>query len=74
MDNNNEQKDLTYGIDRRGDYSLFIEEKHFTNDWECDEETAHVVKNITFFRVIRDGIQRHGHGWINSDGKIEQWG
>lgn len=68
-------QDLTTGNDIRGDYALFIEEKHFINGgWSIDQKTKNVVGNdIHFFRVIRNGEQQGGHGWIEN-GEIIQWG
>ncbi len=67
------QKDLTYGTDIRGDYALFIEEKHFIEGWKLDDEATKAAGGLTFFRVIRNGVQQHGHGWIEN-GEIVQWG
>ena len=50
-------EDLSYDFDVRGDYALFIEEKHFTSDDDLDEETKNEFLNCeaTFFRVIDNG-------------------
>jgi hypothetical protein len=68
-------EDLSYDFDVRGDYALFIEEKHFTSDDDLDEETKNEFLNCeaTFFRVIHNGEQQSGHGWIEN-GEIVQWG
>ena len=68
-------EDLSFDFDVRGDYALFIEEKHFTADDDLDEETKKQFVNCeaTFFRVIDNGEQQSGHGWIE-DGEIVQWG
>ncbi|MFA5366660.1 MAG: hypothetical protein WC333_02150 [Dehalococcoidia bacterium] len=66
-------EDLTYDIDVRGDYALFIEKKHFIEEWKLDNEAREAAGGITFFRVIRDGVQQSGHGWIEN-GEIVQWG
>lgn len=68
------KEDLTYGEDVRGDHALFIERKHI-NGWDLDEEAQAFTegKSPTFFRVIENGEQQSGHGWIE-DGKIIQWG
>ena len=68
-------EDLSFDFDVRGDYALFIEEKHFTSDDDLDEETKKQFVNCeaTFFRVIDNGEQQSGHGWIE-DGEIVQWG
>jgi len=69
-------EDLSFGFDIREDYSLFIEEKHFLNDgWTLDDYVKNRFLNCeaTFFRVIKDGVQQHRHGWIE-DGKVVQWG
>jgi hypothetical protein len=67
------KQDLTQGTDCRGDYALFIEEKHFTSEWELDNEVKRTVRGLTFFRVIRGGVEQGGHGWIEN-GEIAQWG
>lgn len=70
------QKDLTYGEDVRGDHALFIERSHIQrNGIDLDEEAYEFTKNksATFFRVIEDGEEQSGHGWIE-EGKIIQWG
>jgi len=66
---------LDQDFDVRGDYALFIEEKHFKDDWELDEYTKNSLLNCepTFFRVINDGVQTSSHGWIEN-GEIIQWG
>jgi hypothetical protein len=66
-------EDLTYDNDIRGDYALFIDAKHFLDEWELDDETKKLVgSKLTFFRVIQDGEQGN-HGWIEN-GEIIQWG
>lgn len=69
------EKDLTYGTDLRGDYALFIEAKHFPDGWSVDDQVKKFTKNndATFFRVIHNGKQQGGHGWIEN-GEIIQWG
>jgi len=27
-----------------------------------------------FFRVIKNGVQQKGHGWIDGEGEVFQWG
>ena len=68
-------EDLSFDFDVRGDYALFIEEKHFTSEDDLDEETKKQFVNCeaTFFRVIDNGEQQSGHGWIEN-GEIVQWG
>lgn len=67
-------EDLSYGTDKRGDNALFIEEKHFINKgWELDEEAKEAAGSLTMFRVIKNGEEQSGHGWIE-DGEIVQWG
>ena len=68
-------EDLSFDFDVRGDYALFIEEKHFTADDDLDDETKNEFLNCeaTFFRVIDNGEQQSGHGWIEN-GEIVQWG
>jgi hypothetical protein len=67
--------DLCCGTDVRGDHATFIEEKHFSSEWDLDAETKKKFAGCspTFFRVIKNGIQQSGHGWIE-DGEIIQWG
>ena len=68
------EQDLTQGVDIRGDEAAFIEEKHFKNDWELDDEAkAALGSGVYFFRVVRNGEQQSGHGWIEN-GEIIQWG
>lgn len=69
------QQDLTQGTDVRGDYALFIEEKHFIDGGDLDEEAKSFTENMdaTFFRVISNGKEQSGHGWIEK-GEIFQWG
>jgi hypothetical protein len=65
--------DLTFGTDKRGDDALFIDRSHI-NGWDVDSTVKDLIgDNLTFFRVIEDGEERSGHGWIE-DGKIIQWG
>jgi len=68
-------QDLTSDIDIRGDYALFIEDKHFIGEWKLDDFVRLRFLNCdaTFFRVIKDGEQQSGHGWIE-EGKVIQWG
>ena len=74
------KKDLEQGTDLRGDIALFIEERHFQNDgWEVDNTTKKYIQlnmkyaEDIFFRVIRNGVQQSGHGWINKQGEVIQW-
>jgi len=71
----NKMEDLDYDFDVRGDYALFIEEKHFTADDDLDQHTKNMFLNCdaTFFRVIENGEQQHAHGWIEN-GRVVQWG
>lgn len=73
-------KDLTYGEDIRYDYALFIEDKHFPSEWEIDAKVKSFMKKETdnkehvfYFRVIHNGEQQRGHGYIQN-GEIIQWG
>ncbi len=68
-------EDLTKGTDKRGDYTLFIESKHCINKgWELDNEAKKAAgSSLTFFRVIENGEEESGHGWIEN-GEIVQWG
>jgi len=64
--------DLSTDLDVRGDKAYFIEEHHFSDDeWSVDDEAA--IPGPTFFRVIFNGQQQHGHGWIEGN-KVIQWG
>ena len=67
-------KDLTFGLDARGDYAYFIEEFHFSDDeWSVDEKAALDHDEAIFIRVIYKGEQQRGHGWLQRN-KIIQWG
>jgi hypothetical protein len=70
-------QDLTYGEDERGDNALFIEEKHFIDDgWKLSKKAKSFLsdrKDALFFRVIRNGEEQRGHGWIEK-GEVIQWG
>ncbi len=67
-------EDLKYGYDRRGDYALFIDIRHFKPDgWTVDEEARTGKSEAIFFRVIIDGEHWKAHGWIE-DNKVVQWG
>lgn len=69
--------DFSNDVDLRGDFATFIETRHFVrNPWDdLDAETKKRFKGCqpTFFRVIHNGVQQSGHGWIE-DGEIVQWG
>jgi len=66
--------DLSYGIDGRGDYALFIESWHFTDDqWGVDDDARTGKTEAIFFRVLYEGLPGKGHGWIE-DNKVVQWG
>jgi hypothetical protein len=68
-------EDFSKDTDIRGDYALFIEAKHFDKYGDLNHEAQKRLKGCqpTFFRVILNGEQQGGHGWIE-DGKIIQWG
>jgi hypothetical protein len=69
-------KDLSIGIDLRGDEALFIERRHIIHDgWTLDDEVREAIQgsHIIYFRVIDDGEYSSSHGWIE-DGRIVQWG
>lgn len=68
-------EDLSSDIDIRGDYALFIEAKHFIDHFDLDDYVRLRYLNCepTFFRVISNGVQQSGHGWIEN-GEIIQWG
>lgn len=75
------KKDLEQGTDKVGDIALFIEERHFQdNGWEVDNTTKKYIQlnmkhaEDIFFRVIKNGVQQNGHGWINKRGEVIQWG
>ena len=66
--------DLSRGTDVRGDEAYFIEGKHFSDDeWNVDDQARTNSSDPEFFRVLENGEQQHGHGWIK-DNKIIQWG
>lgn len=69
-------KDLSYGKDYRGDYALFIDEKHFIEDWKVDKEAVETFdyNDVVFFRLISESKQRGSHGWVDGKGDILQWG
>jgi len=71
------KKDLTFDCDMRGDYAFFIDAKHFLdNGWEVDNTVKDALSrnsNPVFFRVIENGKEQSGHGWIEN-GEIIQWG
>lgn len=80
--NNMRKKDFQRSNDLRGDFALFIEERHFINDgWEIDNTAKKYIqlnfkneKDI-FFRVIKNGSQTNSHGWLDIEsGEIFQWG
>jgi hypothetical protein len=75
------KKDLEKGIDKGGDIAIFIEERHFQDKgWEVDNTTKKYLQlnmkhaEDIFFRVIKSGVQQSGHGWINKQGEVIQWG
>ncbi len=75
------KKDLEQSIDNGGDIALFIEERHFQDKgWTLDNTTKKYIQlnlkgeNNIYFRVIKNGVQQRGHGWIDGDGDIFQWG
>jgi len=66
--------DLSHGDDARGDWVYFIEGKHFSDDeWSVDDQARTNSSDPEFFRVLHNGVQEHGHGWIK-DNRIIQWG
>ena len=72
------KRDFEQGIDARGDQAVFIESRHI-NGWELDETSKKYIQitfeDVFFFRVIKDGIQQSGHGYIDvTEGRIIQWG
>lgn len=68
-------EDFGKDTDIRGDFATFIEARHFTQSDDLDEQTMKRFKGCqpTYFRVILNGKQESGHGWIE-DGEIIQWG
>ncbi len=63
--------DLERGVDRRGDHALFIDRRHMRTDgWSLDVD---VGPNLTFFRVIKAGVEQRAHGWARGT-SIVQWG
>ena len=67
------KKDLSYGIDVRGDRAYFIEEKHVIGAWKVDKKASTGKKESVFFRLLRKGEQLPSHGWL-ADDEIVQWG
>lgn len=65
--------DLTFGDDIRGDYALFIDEKHFVDEYKLDKEAQKQTQELTFFRVIYNKTEQGSHGWAKN-GEIVQWG
>lgn len=83
MSKSNTVEDLSEGEDCRGDFAMFIDEKHIIGDgWQFNPEIMKCFtfedgdeyENCRFFRIIKNGHQQHGHGWTSKVGKIEQWG
>ena len=72
------KKDLRQGEDGSGTTALFIEERHFDNNSELDFTTKKFIQKTfteeTYFRVIKNGVIQSGHGWVDSDGDVFQWG
>lgn len=70
-------QDLTYGDDGSGTTALFLEEKHFVSDgWKLGKKASEFLKDnkeMIYFRVIKNGVQQSGHGWLEDD-KVFQWG
>ena len=67
------RQDLSYGLDGRGDYALFIDARHIQG-WNIDTDAKRATKrNVVFFRVIDNGEEQHGHGFIVNN-KIVHWG
>jgi len=68
-----QERDLTFGLDARGDYAFFIE-AHRINGWEIDQEAKDTLSTeATFFRVLQNNAPTSSHGWIENK-KIVQWG
>lgn len=66
-------EDLTFGIDKKGEYALFIDAKHI-NGWKLDKHVIKVTRGrAVFFRVISGGEQSQSHGWIEKN-RVAQWG
>ena len=76
------KKDLEYGIDKTGEFALFIEERHVVGDgWQLDETTKKYIQlefkknDMIYFRIIKRGQPQNGHGFIDNNlGEIVQWG
>lgn len=71
---------LSQGKDLTGDIAIFIEQNNFDNSWNLNSETVKQLKEKyvegdKFFRIISQGTQCSGHGWVNvSTGEILKWG
>ena len=65
--------DLSFGMDRMGEYALFIDAKHI-DGWKLDKHVIKVTRGrAVFFRVITEGEQSQSHGWIEKN-RVSQWG
>ena len=65
------RRDLERGKDTRGDQALFIDYWHVRTDgWSLDVD---IGPNLTFFRVIKAGVEQPSHGWARGM-SIVQWG
>jgi hypothetical protein len=58
-----------------GEYTYCIEEKHFLgkDHWRVDKEANTESPEPIYFRVLKNGIPQHSHGWIVRS-KVMQWG
>jgi len=70
--------DLSSGDTLGDEWAIFIEDKHFVDEWNLDKETSAYLKKTygkesEYFIVIHNGAEQHGHGFIKN-GKIVQWG
>jgi hypothetical protein len=67
-------ENLSYGTDCRGDYAYFIESSMLhLSGWVVKAEAATEGEDWVFFRVIKNGVQTHRHGWLKGRA-IQQWG
>lgn len=74
------QRDLTWGIDVRGDTAIFIDCRHLREDgWSFDDAVTGYLRHANgvetvFFRLIEGGRETARHGWVHMQtGKVERW-
>lgn len=79
MNPNPQHKDLSSGVDVRGDQALFLYGSHVRADGSLDKRAAAAVEGEgaggeTFFRLLDEsGREVATHGWAKG-GRVVQWG